>query len=1064
LQQALRDGALDGPAYYRQLLRLVYRLLFLFVAEDRDALLLPDDQSAQRYETRRRYADFYSTRRLRTLAGRRRGGRAFDLYEQLKLLSGWLHDGGQPALALPALGSALWDPATTPQIAGARLSNQALLGAIHHLAYVEGGRRPVDFRHLGAEELGSVYESLLELHPVIERESATFTLTTAAGHERKQTGSYYTPTSLIGSLLETALDPVIDRAARSEQPEQALLDLTVCDPACGSGHFLIAAANRIAKRLAAVREQDPEPAPEAIRHALRDVVSRCIHGVDLNPMAVELCKVSLWLEALEPGRPLSFLDDRILRGNSLLGATPALVETGVPDDAYKPLLGDDKETLKEWKRRNARERKSAQTAMSLGGAARDASALTAAAIAVNAISDDSPEGVRRREAAHAELVARAEHERLHLAAEAWVAAFVAPRPPRAQGADGSAFLRRIEASAARLSTDVVRRAASNGVDGLSDQELDAVRVEADRYAPLHWHVAFPAIFRAGDPDAGEHGWAGGFDCVLGNPPWEHTELKEKEFFATRDPAVAEAETGAKRKRLIDELVQRDPALHREFTAAKRLADGVSHLARMSGRYPMCGRGRINSYAIFAEAMRAMVAPTGRLGIIVPTGIATDDTTKLFFADLIESGSLVSLYDFENAVPVFPGVHRSYKFCLLTAAGTARQPGTPAEFAFFTHRVEDLNDPERRFELTAQDIELLNPNTRTCPIFRTRRDAEITKGIYRRVPVLVREGDPDGNPWGITFKQGLFNMTSDSALFRTRDELEADGWHLEGNVFVRDAKRMLPLYEAKMIHHFDHQWATYERDGTVRDVTPEEKADPTFHVMPRYWVAEAEVEARLGRSHEDYLLGWREVGRSTDERTVISALIPRAAVGHKYQLAIPEDSRRVPVLATVLSSLAFDFVARQKIGGTAMSYFVMKQLPIPAPSLLDGTLVTLEETAGHRLGRLARQLSPVLGGINDPATRAKLDATVFHLYGIDRDDVDYILETFPIVRRKDEAKFGEYRTKRLILEAYDALARGGASGPTHEPRLDSLADAAQSPRGVRRRSPTDASLPSLGRRP
>ncbi|MGO9955051.1 MAG: N-6 DNA methylase, partial [Solirubrobacteraceae bacterium] len=265
LHDTLRAGNLDGPAYYRELLRLIYRLLFLFVAEDRDALLLPDDGTPERFDARERYHAYYATKRLRRLSVRRRGGRAHDLYEQVKLLSSWLHHGGQPVLALPPLGSALWNPETTAHISDACLGNEALLEAIRELAYVEGGRRPADFRNLGAEELGSVYESLLELHPAIDRETASFVLATAAGHERKQTGSYYTPTSLIGSLQETALDPVIEAAVKSDDPGQALLDLTVCDPACGSGHFLIAAANRIAKRLAGLRERDPEPAPEAIR-------------------------------------------------------------------------------------------------------------------------------------------------------------------------------------------------------------------------------------------------------------------------------------------------------------------------------------------------------------------------------------------------------------------------------------------------------------------------------------------------------------------------------------------------------------------------------------------------------------------------------------------------------------------------------------------------------------------------------------------------------------------------------------------------------------------------------
>ena len=1001
LQEALRDGTLDGRAYYRELLRLVYRLLFLFVAEDRDALLLNDDDSVGLRLARRRYVDHYSTRRLRTLAGRRRGGRAFDLYEQVKLVSGWLHDGGQPALALPPLGSALWNPATTAHLSAARLSNQALLDAVHHLAFVEDGRRPVDFRHLGSEELGSVYESLLELHPVIERESATFALTTAAGHDRKQTGSYYTPTQLIGSLLESALDPVIERAARSADPERALLDLTVCDPACGSGHFLIAAANRIAKRLAALREGDPQPAPEAIRHALRDVVARCIHGVDANPMAVELCKVSLWLEALEPGRPLSFLDDRILLGNSLLGTTPALVDAGVPDDAFKPLLGDGRDTVRDHKRRNAAERKRRQTVMGIG-ASEDATALTEAAIEANAIADDSPQGVVRREAAYTELLASAERERLRMAADAWIAAFVAPRPdkpvPRPDSEEALRQMREqlsapITQQTARLSTDVVYRAATRGHAGLSDVELSALEAEAERYRPLHWHVAFPAIFRSGGADAGKQGWAGGFDCVLGNPPWERVKLQEKEFFAGIAPEIAHAENKAARERLINALETQDPVLFRAFHDAKRRAEGDSHLMRSTGRYPLCGRGDVNTYAVFAECMRTMLAPTGRMGVIVPTGIATDDTTKLFFADLMQSGSLVSLYDFENRERVFPGIDSRIKFCLLTAAGNARRAGEPAEFSFFAHHVEDLTDPERRFALTAEDIALLNPNTRTCPIFRTRRDAEITKGIYRRVPVLMRENDADGNPWGIRFIR-MFDMSNDSNLFRTHDELEADGWDLEGNVFVRDGKRTLPLYEAKMIHHFDRQWATYGRDGTVRDVTPEEKANPEFHVMPRYWVSEADVDKKVLRDQWP-LLAWRRNARNTDARTFIATPLERCAVGDSIFLASSSRSSALD-LARWVCSFAFDFVVRQKFGGLNMSFYLVEQFPVPSAVDLGQALAHPRRSAEHD------------------------EASCFALLGLTRSEVDHILDSFPIVRRKDEAKFGEYRTKRLILEAFDRL--------------------------------------------
>ncbi|MDN5546637.1 MAG: SAM-dependent DNA methyltransferase, partial [Rhodococcus sp. (in: high G+C Gram-positive bacteria)] len=190
-------------------------------------------------------------------------------------------------------------------------------------------------------------------------------------------------------------------------------------------------------------------------------------------------------------------------------------------------------------------------------------------------------------------------------------------------------------------------------------------------------------------------------------------------------------------------------------------------------------------SVFAELGRTVLAADGRFGLILPTGIATDATTQYFFKDLVTKGALVSLFDFENAKPLFDGVHRSFKFCLLTLAGhTYREP--EAQFAFFLHDPVDLNRDGVRFTLTPEEITLLNPNTGTCPIFRTRRDAEITLGIYRRVPVLINENDPvNGNPWGISFMQGLFNMTSDSHLFHTREDLEDDGWVLNGNVFERE---------------------------------------------------------------------------------------------------------------------------------------------------------------------------------------------------------------------------------------------------------------------------------------
>src|SRR5216684_2698607 len=355
LREQLRSGELNTQDYYRQLLRLVYRLIVLFVAEDRDILFHPEASEL----ARERYTRYYSTARLRRLAEQRVGTRHADLYVSLQLVMEKLgHDDGCLELGLPALNSFLFSQEAMAALLGCQIANHDLLDATRSLAFTldRSTRRSIDYKNLGSEELGSVYESLLELHPVLSVDAATFELTTAGGHERKTTGSYYTPTSLITCLLDSALDPILDEAERQPDPETAILNLKICDPACGSGHFLVAAAHRVAKRLAAVRTGDEEPTHEALRTALRDVVGHCIYGVDINPMAVELCKVSLWMEAIEPGKPLSFLEQHIQCGNSLLGATPALLAKGIPDSAFEPIEGDDKKICSEYRKKNKYQR------------------------------------------------------------------------------------------------------------------------------------------------------------------------------------------------------------------------------------------------------------------------------------------------------------------------------------------------------------------------------------------------------------------------------------------------------------------------------------------------------------------------------------------------------------------------------------------------------------------------------------------------------------------------------------------------------------------------------------
>ena len=575
---------------------------------------------------------------------------------------------------------------------------------------------------------------------------------------------------------------------------------------------------------------------------------------------------------------------------------------------------------------------------------------------------------------------------------------------------------------------------------------------------------------------------GGFDCILGNPPWEMVQLDPAEFFSAIRPDIAALPTMAAKQRAIVALQTTDPELHQRYLDAMRRVHAAQSFFHGSGRYPLTTRGRLNLAPLFAEAVRDSVSDTGQVGLVVPSGIATDSFTQFFFQDLVDRASLVSLFDFENAAPLFEGVHRSYKFSCLTLRAPATDEkatakAAPAEFVFFAHRVEDIVDERRRFTLTREEIALVNPNTKTCPIFRTKVDAELTKFIYRRVPVLLRKCDgvsPDINPWGFS-GQLMFMMNTASHLFRTHEQLEKDGWKLRGNVFERGAERYLPLYEAKMVHHFDHRWATYEGADT-RDTTEAERADASRVSLPRYWVPAVEVQARLaGRWDREWLLGWRDICRSTDERTVIAGVFPRCAVGNKIPLMLNDglDSVGAACLSACLTAFAFDFPSRQKIGGTSLNFFIYEQLPVLAPEafghalgtqlwkgLIPPRVLELSATADD-MSPFSKDLWPEGDGAvfrYDPERRfeirCELDAAFFHLYlgtpeewsrtaspellkslPTPRDAVAYIMDTFPIVKRKDEEAHGHYRTKDRILALYDELQRCFTAGQPFKSTLN-----------------------------
>ena len=537
---------------------------------------------------------------------------------------------------------------------------------------------------------------------------------------------------------------------------------------------------------------------------------------------------------------------------------------------------------------------------------------------------------------------------------------------------------------------------------------------------FHWPLEFPDVFDQG-----------GFDCVLGNPPWERIKLQEEEFFAQRDPEIAAAPNKAARQKLINALIISNPALARSFDNAKHAAECSSKFMRRSNRFLLTAVGDVNTYALFAEHFRDLISVRGCSGIIVPTGIATDETTKRFFGELVKNSAITALYDFENREKLFPSVDSRMKFCILALSGL---PVAKSEFVFFITRADHLRDPWRRFSLTPQEIAVFNPNSHTMPVFRTQVDAEITRKIYNFVPILqAKNGD---NPWQLYFTT-MFHMANDSGRF-----------------FAEFSQGLLPLFESKMFQAYDHRAASvvYVPDNAIRQNQPigttlDQYLNPNHFPTPLWWISTDDVSERLRNWDYRWLVAFKDITSATNERTAIFTFLPFAGVGHTAPLVIFGKAitpKYISAFVANANCLVFDYITRQKLGGLHLSYSILHQLPVLSPQEYNPTHIEYIAPRVLELVYTAYDLKPFaedMGYYGEPfiwheerraLLRAELDAYYAKLYGLTRDELRYILdpqdvygpdfpgETFRVLKEREIRQLGEYRTRRLVLEAWDRL--------------------------------------------
>ena len=538
--------------------------------------------------------------------------------------------------------------------------------------------------------------------------------------------------------------------------------------------------------------------------------------------------------------------------------------------------------------------------------------------------EDTPTSTLAQARARADAWRRLEEDpelaQRKLAADAWCAAFVQPKSPyHGQG----------------ITHDTIQLIVENP-GSVPTAALATVREMAEQYRFFHWHLEFPGIFTVPDSGVSETesttGWQGGFTCVVGNPPWERVKIQDREFFASAGRNdIANAKTAAIRTKMIKALEGEDPAaLHEMYRSALRTSDGTIHFLLHSGRYPLTGRGDVNTYSVFAETFRMVIAPAGTAGIITPSGLATDATTAPYFANTIARRRLLAFYDFENEAKIFAGVHNQLRFAVTAIAGTERN-AQRTRFAFNTRYLADV--PQRRFELTPEEVLALNPNTGTLPVFRTRVDADITLGVYRRHPILIRDGATGSNPWRLSFVR-LFDMANDSDSSNSqRTRLRVfDGWSYEGE------SEYLPLYEAKMLAHFDHRFSTYKdatqkqlNKGTLPRLSNEQHDDPNVEPLARYWIARPKVANALeGKWEQDWLLGWRDITKADQMRTFIRPCCPLARWATQISARIPGRPRAWSTVArgVVLYGLRLRCQAKDQWYWNDVLYCQADRLPSP----------------------------------------------------------------------------------------------------------------------------------------
>ena len=1051
---------IDDNEFYAELLRIIYRIIFILYAEQRD--MLPGAGSL--------YFEQFSFSSLRIRAEKPiKAEKNYDLWNKMLITFNLVRDGNF-LLGVNSYNGSLFKEDNLRIVLknSMKISNDIVLKVIRLLTTSANHkvRQRINFLEVSEEEIGAIYESLLDFKPNI---SSTSQFQLIEGTERKSTGSYYTPKALIDILIRTTMQPLVEdrliKAGDDEHArESAILDLKVCDPACGGGTFLLSALDYLGKKLAEVRTSSDSPLEDDLREARREILQHCIYGVDMNPLAVELAKISLWLRACVKDKPLNFLDNHIKCGNSLVGFGQKMEIKEINPNAFKAISGSnatgiptENTKLQNQARNNIKKeikerKKEGKTTMitSFFTDKRTADVCSIKFQEIINMPENNPEKIIEKEKKYYELRKNENYQQALNEANIWTSTFFWPFEGNALG------------EIPRYTTIEQLR------EKIADPELNSLMREINKIAEdnqfFHWYIEFPEAFSSERE---------GFDCILTNPPWDVMEFKEMEFFLGISEDIMKGKNQSERRRAIKAFKEKNPKIYNNYLNSWRKMRKASHFLRNSNLFSLSAIGKLNTYALFIERCWKIISPKGYSGVIAPSGLLINYNMQKLFSTLVQSNAIISIFDFINNKGIFK-IHRDYRFCLISLGGKEHSqqiiPMTfytlypeeiqeplsliPKNSEDMKKKLNNLPDSHKLIPLEREDFLLFNPNTNTSPSLKIKRDYRLLKHLYNQAPILVKKDAETGeilsNPWNVNVTT-LLNVSSDSKYFKTKEQLiELDAkpnnkrsvkniWESSEGVFY------IPIYEGRLIWHYNHRLNSmgFAVEGKKRkaisiETSVDNYKDPKFYIQPNYWIEEQKIKEKLPEDFkEKWFMGIRKISGATNERSFISTILPYSGLVDSLIFLLFEKfdykKSKICCLLANFNSIVFDYIVRQKIM-YLVNNFIVEQLPVFPPKKYNERLENLIIPRVIELVYTSLDLEPFIKAIEydshpsnwNPKRRAQLkseiDAIFAHLYNINRNDLCYILESFKVLKKKELLKYNEYRTKRLVLNAYEKFSK------------------------------------------